>query len=261
MVRLDTSLSFSRVPYITYEALDDYAEKLIREAAPESLLTPVPIDAERFAEFYLGMQIDVRRLSYDRQILGMTAFNSGVIQVCDEISGEPQPLLAAEGTLFIDPSLMSRRNAARRRFTCMHECSHWILHREAFSADNPFGSPGVYGNQYLAAKEGRIDYSRSQKERNDSERIERQADFFASALLMPRPPLRIAYREFFSYYNDIPCQIVRGSSATDDNYAQLLPPFIADRFGVSKRAALIRLEKLKAIVDKSKFRVNQNELI
>jgi hypothetical protein len=158
MLKLDTVLLFSQVPYITYEALDDYAEKLILEAAPEALRSPMPLDAEKFAEFYLGMQIDVRRLSYSRQILGMTAFNSGIVQVCDGEYGEPQPIIAEEGTLFIDPSLMSKRNAARRRFTCMHECSHWILHREAFSDDNPFGSPGVYENQYLAAKEGRISY-------------------------------------------------------------------------------------------------------
>jgi hypothetical protein len=78
---------------------------------------------------------------------------------------------------------------------------------------------------------------------------------------MPRPPLRIAFREFFAKYDDIPCQVVRGASEVDDNYAKLLPPFIADKFGVSKRAALIRLEKLKAIIDKSAYHFNSSGLI
>jgi Zn-dependent peptidase ImmA (M78 family) len=181
----------------------------------------------------------------------MTAFNTGVVQIADEASGKPVPLIVQEGTVIIDPLLMEKRNAARRRFTFMHEGAHWLIHRPAFAVDNPFGSPGVYENQYLAAKEGRIDYSRSQKERNDNERIERQADFLASAMLMPKSTLRMAYKDFFSYYCERPRQIVRGRSKMEDNFSTLLPEFVADKFGVSKRAALIRLEKLNAIVGKA----------
>jgi hypothetical protein len=36
----------------------------------------------------------------------------------------------------------------------------------------------------------------------------------------------------------------------DDCYAELLPKYVGKIFGVSKRAALIRLEKLNAIVGK-----------
>jgi len=36
----------------------------------------------------------------------------------------------------------------------------------------------------------------------------------------------------------------------DDCFAQQLPEVVAMKFGVSKRAALIRLEKLTAIVNK-----------
>ena len=106
-----------------------------------------------------------------------------------------------------------------------------------------------YKNQYLAAKEGRIDYSRSQRERTDIESMERQADFLSSAILMPRPALREAYRQFFRIYSDKPRRIIKGRSTTDDRYASILPEFVAELFGVSKRAALIRLEKLTAIVD------------
>jgi Zn-dependent peptidase ImmA (M78 family) len=107
----------------------------------------------------------------------------------------------------------------------------------------------VYENQYLAAKEGRIDYSRSQKERTDIERIERQADFLASAILIPRPALRAAYRDYFGYYGEKPHRVVRGVNAMDDCHALQLPEYTAQTFNVSKRAALIRLEKLTAIVN------------
>jgi Zn-dependent peptidase ImmA (M78 family) len=250
MLILDTCYSFSQVPYLTYDALDGYAEDVVRDFAPGYMRAAQPFDAELFAEYYLGLEVVYARISGDRQILGMTAFNTGVIQVANAQTGQPEPMPVRVGTVLIEPSLAKTRNLPRMRFTLMHEAAHWLLHRPAFAEDNPFGSPGVYENQYVAAKEGRIDYSRSQKERNDNERIERQADFLASALLMPRPPLRLVFREFFKYYDERPRQIVRGRDTIDDGFAALLPQFAAKKFGVSNRAALIRLEKLNAIVGK-----------
>ena len=128
---------------------------------------------------------------------------------------------------------------------------HWLLHHKAFASDNPFGPAGIYKNQFLAAKEGRGDYIRSTKERNDIERMERQADFLAASILMPRPALRVAYRTFFRFYDEKPRRIIRGASRTDDIFAVMLPEYVAKTFNVSKKAALIRLEKLTAIVNRN----------
>lgn len=249
MIELDCGYTFSHVPYLTYDVLDEYAERVIADAAPWNLHHPVPVDVDTFMEFYLGLQVEFKQLSYDRKVLGLTAFNAGYVQVINEDTRQPMPLLVQAGTVIIDTSLLNRRSEARLRFTLMHEGSHWLLHQRAFSADNTFFSNEGYGNQYLAAKEGRIDYSRKQSERDDSERIERQADFLASALLMPRPALRAAYRWYFQYYDQKPGRIVRGKDAWHDSHAIQLPAYVAKQFGVSKRAALIRLEKLNAIVD------------
>ena len=250
MIELITSYSFSGVPYITYDALDAYAEIVLRDAMPGALNAPCPIEAAWFVEFYLGLDIVYKRLSYDRKILGMTAFNAGYVQICDEHTGVPDALLVDAGTVIIEPTLTSKRNRPRLRFSLMHEGAHWMIHREAFSADNLCGSVGKYENQYLAAKEGRIDYSRNQSERTDIERIERQADFLAAAILMPKSTLRMAYRDFFKFYGEKPRAIIRGRSSADDCYAVLLPEYVAKIFDVSKRAALIRLEKLGAIAGK-----------
>jgi len=67
---------------------------------------------------------------------------------------------------------------------------------------------------------------------------------------MNRPALRIAFKEFFKTYDEKPRRIIRGASAMDDCFATLLPEYVAKTFGVSKRAALIRLEKLTGIVNK-----------
>ncbi|MDR1439324.1 MAG: ImmA/IrrE family metallo-endopeptidase [Clostridiales bacterium] len=248
MIELGSCHSFSRVPYITNGALDAYAESVVADFAPERRDAPGPLDAESFVEYYLGLPIEYRRVSYDRRVLAMTAFNAGFVQVADELTGMPEPMPVMAGTVVVDTSLATKRNLPRLRFTLMHEAAHWLLHRPAFAEDNPFGAPGIYESQCLAAKEGRIDYSRSQKERTDIERIERQADFLASALLMPRPALRRAYRDFFRICGEKPRRLVRGASPMDDCLAKQLPEYSAGIFGVSKRAALIRLEKLAAIV-------------
>jgi len=230
MIELNSCYSFSQVPYLTYDALDDYAQKIIADFEPERLCIPGIVDVDRFLEFYLRLSVDFRRISHNRKILGITAFNDGIVEVIDEDSGETMDLPVATGTVIIDPSLSIKRNLARLRFTMTHEGCHWLIHRKAFDENNMFGPAGIYENQFIAAKEGRIDYSRSRKEKTDIDRMERQADFLASAILMPLPALRSVFAEYFKYYHEKPRRIVRGNSAFDDCLAKQLPEYVADLF-------------------------------
>jgi len=255
MVKLNTSYSFSRVPYIGYDALDSYAEEVVADFAPELLNNPSVLNAEAFLEFYLGLSTRYCNISHSKQVLGVIAFNDGLLEVANEETGGNEAIIVEAGTVVLDSSLTTKRNKPRLRFTSMHEGSHWLIHKEAFAKDNPLGIAGAYGTSFVAAKEGRVDYSRSTKERTDIERIERQADFLASAILMPRPALREAYREFFHSHGEKARRIIKGcGNPLDDVFAAKLPQYIADLFGVSKRAALIRLEKLSAIVDNKTWR-------
>ena len=251
MLELDTCYSFSQVPYITYEGLDVFAEKVVADFKPELLRYPGILDMDEFLEYYCRLTVDYRRLSHNKKILGITAFNDGVVEIIDEKTGMLDELFVSKGTVILDPSLTFDKNKPRGRFTGMHEgAGHWMLHRKAFANDNPFGPAGIYKNQYLAAKEGRGDYLRTTKERSDIDQMERQADFTAAGVLMPRPALRIVYREFFRYYGEKPRRIIRGRSQMDDAFAKMLPEYIAKIFYVSEKAALIRMEKLTAIVDR-----------
>jgi len=249
MLWLECSYSFSLVPYVYNDVLDDYAVAVLRDAIPEVLDRPMPVDVEWLLDYYLHLSVEFKKLSYGKKVLGMTAFNPGYIQIINE-DGQPDALLVDSGTIVIDSSLLRKRNEHRMRFTMMHEGTHWMIHQRAFSKENLLFENQKYENQYLAAKEGCIDYSRNQKERTDSERLERQADFFASAILIPKPTLRMAFVDFFKFYGVKPKAIVRGANAEQDAYAELLPKYISKIFNVSERAATIRLEKLNAIVDK-----------
>ena len=255
MTELVSAYSLSRVPYIEYAALDDHATSVITDFCPNILSTTMPVDIDSLLEFYLKLRVEYKQLSYDHKVLGLTAFNDGCIRVIDEQSGDTALIYVDAGTVVIDDNLLAATKLTRMRFTLAHEASHWILHRSYFSLDNPFFQNEKYGNQYLAAKEGQMDYSRKRREQGDSERLERQADFVAAALLMPKPALRLAFKSFFRFYKDRPRPIYRGKSVEDDCYAKLLPKYIAKIFEVSEQAAIIRLEKLEAIVDDKKWAV------
>jgi len=249
MIKLETCYTLSQVPYITYEALEDYAERLVGDFAPALLKNPGVINVDEFLEYYLGLTIDFRHISYNKKVLGITAFNDGVVDIISD-DGLPDQLSVTKGTVIIDHSLTAKKSEPRLRFTGMHEGVHWMIHREAFASDNPFGPAGVYANQFIATKEGNGDYIRSNKERNDIERMERQADFLSAGVLVPRPALREVYREFFRFYGEKPRRIIRGTSTMDDCFAKQLPEYAAKIFNVSNKAATIRLEKLTAIVNR-----------
>ena len=252
MIELNTNYSLSQVPYLTNDCLDAYAEELVRDFAPDAINAPCVLDADKFLEYYLRLSVNYRRICLNRKVMGVTTFNEGMVEVVNEDTGEIENLPTNAGTVIIDPSLLIKRNLPRLRFTMLHEGSHWLLHKKAFAEDNPFGPAGKYENQFIAAKEGHIDYSRSRKENTDIERMERQADFLASAILMNRPALRIAFKEVFNMYNEKPRIIIRGASELDDCLAKIMPEYVAKKFGVSKRAALIRLEKLKGIANNNR---------
>jgi len=249
MLELHTSYSLSQVPYITYDALEEYAESLVRDFSPDSLLKPGAVDIDRFMEYYIGLNIDFRHIHYDRVVLGMTAFSDGVIDVLNIDTNQPEPMFLKRGTVVIDTSLSLKRNVKKRRFIMTHESAHWLLHRKALAPSNPFGNIGAFNNQYLAAKTGKVDYSRSEKERNDIERMERQADFLASAILIPRPALRVTYKQFFKSINEKYRILVKSNdNPKDDELIKQLTKQVSETYSISERASLIRLEKLGAIV-------------
>ena len=251
MLELKGGNSFTGVPYLTYDALDEYAELVVTKAVPRNLSQPTPLDVDAFLEFYLNLPVVFQRLSHGGRVLGLTAFDTGYIEVVDEENNQPKALRVKAGTVLIDNSLLNDpKSETRLRFTLMHEAAHWLLHQQAFSVE----SRSFHGATYLAAKEGKADYSPSKREKSDAERMERQADFLAAALLMPRPALRTACKAYWSYYKQPPMRIERGRDAWHNSHAVQFTKYIADQFHVSRAAAKIRLEKLGAIVGKETAR-------
>ena len=186
-------------------------------------------------------------LCYENKTIGITAFHDDYIKILDINSGMVIMSEVKQGTVVIDKSLIAKRNLRRCRFTLGHESAHWLLHRKAIINDSFVSRTYTDGHGKIAAKIGRIDYSRNLRDDTDESRIERQADFLSSAILMPRPALRIAYRDFFKAAGEKPRVLTRGKDKPDDLTAKNLATYMSDMFNVSHRAAMIRLEKLNAV--------------
>ena len=118
---MENGYSLTGVPYLTYEALDEYAERVIADAALENLNRAIPLNVEEFLEFYLKLFVEYKQLSLDCKVLGLTAFNPGLVRVIDERKNEVVPLQVKAGTVIVCNSLLEPKQEPRLRFTLMHE--------------------------------------------------------------------------------------------------------------------------------------------
>lgn len=96
-------------------------------------------------------------------------------------------------------------SAARRRFTVAHELAHYVLHK---------GDKELYAH----------------RDAGDDSKIEREANLFASNILMPEEAVRDYVELIISRVGDIPFS--------------LCAKYIANKFAVSISAAEVRLNQL-----------------
>ena len=172
------------VPYLSEEQIERDAAALLAEyERKRGVVIEPPIPIEDIVEKHLKLGIefddthrlfDVPRTGLDPDILGAIFFDDRRIVIDDSLDPEENP--SKEG---------------RYRFTLAHEGGgHWRLHRHLFAKDPAqavlFGALGVPSVICRSSQA--------------KERVELQADFFASCLLMPkRLVLEAWFREFDTY--------------------------------------------------------------
>jgi hypothetical protein len=237
------------VPYLADEAIErDAAALLVEYARARGVTIDPPIPIEAIVEKHLKLSIEFddthllfgvprSTLSFDPDILGAIFFDEARIVIDESLDPEESP--SKEG---------------RYRFTLAHEGGgHWRLHRHLF-ANNP-AQALLFG--------GKAEPSVVCRSSHAKERVEWQADFYASCVLMPRKLVFAAWNEVFPDrkqrvlqprtptphpFIEIPrtdCRIGNNGSPEADNKAldRIARP-LAGRFLVSVIAMRIRLEKL-----------------
>ena len=234
------------VPYLSEDAIEADAAALLAEYADARgvVITP-PVPIEDIVEKHLKLRVDFGDL---HQVLGVP-----------QLGDEPDILGAIwvdRREIFIDQSLDPEdhpHHEGRYRFTLAHEGGgHWRLHRPYF-ANNP-SQDSLFGEAAQPTVICRTSQAR--------ERVEWQADFYASCLLMPRPLVTAMWRERFGKDTPkivrrhdrirLPADADRALAATmrvfeqqrdDDVLNEYVRPF-ARRLQVSMDAMRIRLERI-----------------
>jgi len=170
------------VPYLAEEAIERDAEALLAEYARArriAIVPPIPIDDIVEKHLKLSLEFDDTHKMFDvprdperePDILGAMFFDEARIVIDDSLDPDENP--SKEG---------------RYRFTLAHEGGgHWRLHR-AYSKTDP-GQGTLF--------DGPAPPSVVCRSSQAKERVEWQADFYASCLLMPRHLLFDAWRNEF----------------------------------------------------------------
>ena len=227
-------------PFYTKDQLDYLADQHTEAFSRLDGKANPGFSAWKFAAYYLGKEVRFEWLSNNGSVLGLSSFTAGTrvpIYVPEENSVEwqelgPDTILLSK--LFEDAFL----DPGKARFTLMHDCAHHLLHTPYFQKKAAAGekTPVAYSIQRDRDQElleGRSAW-------NDHDRIEWQANYLASALLMPEQRVS-AVLEKKGYKDAYFEQVMAGYSETTA-YNQLINR-LAGAFRVSPIVAKIRLDK------------------
>jgi len=236
------------VPYLSEEQIERDAAALLAEYAQARGVTiapPIPIEDLVEKHLKLGIEFDdthrlfgVPRSGLDPDILGAMFFDEGRIVIDESLDPEANP--AKESRYF---------------YTVAHEGGgHWRLHRHLF-AKHPALQAALF--------EGPVAPSVICRSSQAKERVEWQADFYASCLLMPRRLVHAEWHERLGRTKPLLLSDLRPNrtvlmraetliheqgrseaEAVDDALFENVAERFARRFGVSRTAMRIRLEKL-----------------
>lgn len=192
-----------------YRTMEAKARLILSQHCSKNLREMSAIPIEQLIEA-LGLDIDYQYLTKNGDsILGKLICMDGYTPYYDMELHQYMLLKVKANTILVEVRLAEQENQGRYRFTLAHELAHWLIHRELY----------ISQKSEAAFSDGA----------NDA--IEKQADYLASAILMPLASVKRYYYTLMG----------KGYSTSD------LINIMATHFGVSKQAMQIRLQSHKLI--------------
>ncbi len=210
--------------------IEERAIDFLEKYSPSSLVTPAKVDLELILE-EMGLTIDYQKMDLDNTILGLTAFNNGMLNVYSD-DDTLYPINVAKGTIIINKNLAScERLQGRFQYTLGHETGHWVLHQKLFYIDENQQTlfddmDNVEKNLICSKRDERFLLRKSFK--TDLDWVEWQADYFSSCVIMPREIFKKEYERLIE------------SGLSDVGAVKQL----ANIFEVSKIACAIRINNI-----------------
>jgi Zn-dependent peptidase ImmA (M78 family) len=169
------------VPYLSEEQIEGDAAALLAEYAHKrgvAIKAPIPIEDIVEKHLRIGIEFDDTHL-----LFGIPRNPEGDADILGA-------LFIGDRRIVIDQSLDPEENRfkeGRYRFTLAHESGHWRLHRHLFGKDPT--QAALFGGPVTPAIVCRSSQAK--------ERLELQADFHGSCVLMPKDLLMSAWCERF----------------------------------------------------------------
>lgn len=252
MIEINFKSKSNGLPIVSKNEIEQFAEIILNDYNSELINAPTVLDIEDFLEFYVGLEIDFKDLTHDKSTIGMIVFSDGDIAIYDAQKNKAKRIRVNQGTIIIDNSLLQEELLTRGRFTLCHELAHWILHRHMYVVDQNQISlfENIHEEKTSIIKCRNIDIESTYKRqlRDDDDWMEWQADYMASALLMPKKSFITAVIKRFEHIGIKDKNYQMGTDSEKDLFIESLCYELAKLYNVSVIAVKIRLENLGLII-------------
>ena len=212
--------------YLSRNDLERIANRVLREywMLPEAQTTFQRVQPEVFVTCLLGLRIDYRHLSPDRNTQGTTSYGDLEVGVYDR--ADEEYYLLDGNTILIEEDLLVPEMAGRRHFSIAHEGCHHVLNRTF---------PGSYSGGENVSRA--LNYCTKPARNGPPDWEEWQANNMASMILMPRGLL---FRDMRLCGINGPIPILNRLGRVEDfkKFSRL-----AEMLGVSQQALAIRMKQ------------------
>ena len=229
--------------------IEDIATLILEEYYPQNLIYPIPLNTIGLLEEHLGLTVKNKYIgTFESGILGLIVMNDEAEIPSYDDMYKPTILQETYGTVIISKQLSGKENMSRRRYTEVHEGSHFILHSDYYK--NTLNNVANRSNNlfdYIACR--RVELYKTSTN-NNSSWAEWQADTLAAALLMPKAVFYSFVKSVFRE-NGITGNYIVNTPYVNKKQVHDIISQIAERFNVSYRAAQIRMIHLGLIVENS----------
>ena len=234
----------NKLYYLKKEDIEKEAEYLANKYFPECVENCLSIPIDLMIE-KMGINLEFRKLSIHKEILGACIFKDGTINLFDENNKQFKEIVKAN-TIVINSNLEDD-NDIRINFTLGHELGHNVLQGPlyidyenqvtffendcAISCKREYVVPTLTHKQLVT----KLDW------------MEWQANYFASAILIPRSSIYKFLQVYIEKYKDVLGKPILENLSPNEKYG--LITIISEKYNVSFEMAKNRLSNLGLIGD------------
>ncbi|MFL0194853.1 ImmA/IrrE family metallo-endopeptidase [Clostridium sp. WILCCON 0269] len=231
-------------PYRSKDKLEEIAENHLEAYNSSLIRIPSQTMINDFIERHLKLELKFLPISQDGETLGYMVFKPAKIIIYNASKSTKKYLNISEPSVVVDSELSdNNKEIGRFRFTCAHEASHWILHRDVFLQD--LYKPVISDSEDIFNEKSNGD---CQDNIANDKRMEWQANYLGGALLMPKKTFT---KEFLNTLVLIGINnktyLYRDSQLWNISNYRCVISKLTSVFNVSKEATRIRLLQLNLL--------------